>query len=34
MRHCVGSYHRAVAAGRIAIYHLSSPEPVTMVRNT
>lgn len=34
MRHCVGSYHRAVAAGRIAIYHLSSPEPVTVAIQT
>lgn len=30
MRHCAGSYHHAVATGRVAIYHLSSPEPVTV----
>ncbi|WP_158509940.1 PcfJ domain-containing protein [Halomonas chromatireducens] len=30
MRHCVGSYHHAVATGRVAIYHLRSPEPVTV----
>ena len=30
MSHCVGSYHKAVAAGRMAIYHLSVPEAVTI----
>lgn len=30
MGHCVGSYHRAVATERVAIYHLSTPEAVTV----
>lgn len=30
MRHCVGSYSSAVANGKVAIYHLQQPEPVTV----
>ncbi|MDZ7854204.1 MAG: PcfJ domain-containing protein [Halomonas sp.] len=30
MGHCVGSYHKSVAAGRVAIYHLRAPEAVTI----
>ncbi|WP_346798057.1 PcfJ domain-containing protein [Halomonas sp. Bachu 37] len=30
MQHCVGAYHNTVAAGQVAIYHLSSPDAVTI----
>ncbi|MGM0985111.1 MAG: PcfJ domain-containing protein [Pseudomonadota bacterium] len=30
MQHCVGSYHRAVAGGQVAIYHMHKPEEVTV----
>lgn len=30
MRHCIGAYDGAIAAGQVAIYHLHSPEPITV----
>lgn len=30
MKHCVGSYHGAVAAGQVALYHMHDPEAVTV----